>query len=104
MFGISSFAPGRTRSLIAAAKGVLSMPRFGAIRLMNDNRGVFGVNLGHLWQEVAALRRALGEIMAHCEAERFVPTVDRTFAFDEAAKAHEYLQSRASFGKVLLHP
>ncbi|HWB76992.1 MAG TPA: zinc-binding dehydrogenase [Nannocystaceae bacterium] len=104
MFGISSFAPGRTRSLIAAARGVMSMPRFGAIRLMNDNRGVFGVNLGHLWQEVAALRRALAEIMAHCEAGRFVPTVDTSFAFDEAAKSHEHLQSRASFGKVLLHP
>ncbi len=104
MFGISSFAPGRKRSLVAAARGMLSMPRFGAIPLMNDNKGVFGVNLGHLWQEVAALRRALAEIMAHCEAGRFVPTVDRSFAFTDAAQAHEHLQGRGSFGKVLLHP
>jgi synaptic vesicle membrane protein VAT-1 len=104
MFGISSFAPGRKRSLIAAARGVLTMPRFGSIRLMNDNRGVFGVNLGHLWNEGALLRRALGEIISHCAAGRFVPTVDRSFSFEQAADAHAHLQGRGSFGKILLHP
>jgi len=30
------------------------------------------------------------------------PTVDRTFHFAEIQKAHEYLESNASFGKVVL--
>ncbi|MBC8069709.1 MAG: zinc-binding dehydrogenase [Deltaproteobacteria bacterium] len=104
MFGVSSFAPGKTRSLVAAVRGVLTMPRFGSIRLMNDNRGVFGVNLGHLWNETAFLQRALGRIIAHCESGEFVPTVDRSFPFDQAGDAHAHLQGRGSFGKVLLHP
>jgi NADPH:quinone reductase len=33
---------------------------------------------------------------------RFRPIVDRTFPLEEAAAAHEYLESGAQFGKVVL--
>ncbi len=104
LFGVSSFAPGQRRNLIAAARGLLAMPRFGPIGLMNDNRGVFGVNLGHLWGEGARLRAMLAEIMALVSDGTFSPVVDRTFPFAEAAAAHRYIQERRNFGKVLLVP
>jgi len=104
LFGISSFAPGQRRSLLAALRGVVGMPRFGAIELMNDNRGVLGVNLGHLWDEMALLGDAMTEILDHCAAGRFAPVVDSTVPMAEAARAHARLQSRGSFGKVLLVP
>ncbi len=103
-FGASSFAPGKTRSIVAALKGLASMGRFGVMAMMNDNRGAHGVNLGHLWHEADALRAMLTEIVALVADGTFAPVVDATFPFDRAAEAHAYLQDRKNFGKVLLTP
>lgn len=102
MFGVASFAPGRTRSLLAAVRGLVGMPRFSPISMMNDNRGVFGINLGHLWDETAMLDRAFAEILARCDDGTYAPVVDRTFPLAEAGAAHAALQSRATFGKIVL--
>lgn len=104
MFGASTIAPGERRSLIAIARGLLTMPRFGAIELMNDNRVVAGVNLGHLWGEPAKIRRMLDDIVGHVASGDFSPVVDRVFSFEEAGEAHAYIQARRNFGKVLLRP
>jgi NADPH:quinone reductase-like Zn-dependent oxidoreductase len=104
MFGVSSFAPGKRRSVLAALGGLLRMPKFRPIGLMNDNRGVFGVNLGHLWDEAPALRRMLGEVLSHVPSGKISPVVDRSFPFAAAHEAHSYLQDRKNFGKVVLTP
>lgn len=104
MFGISSFAPGKRRSIVAALRGVVGMPRFGAIRLMNDNKGVFGINLGRLWSELGVLEGAMTDILRHAADGAIDPVVDSAVPFAEAARAHERLQSRGSFGKVVLVP
>ncbi len=101
-FGASSLAPGTRRNLVAAIRGMIRMPRFGAIRLMDDNRSVAGVNLGHLWDETAMLRPQFEAIMAHAAAGRVRPVIDRVFELENAAAAHERLQSRQSVGKILL--
>ncbi len=104
LFGVSSMAPGEKRSLVAAARGLISMPAFRPIGLMNDNRGVFGVNLGHLWDRAGELKEMLVEILKLVEAGQLDPIVDATYPFDRAAEAHRHLQSRKNFGKVLLVP
>jgi synaptic vesicle membrane protein VAT-1 len=104
MFGISSFAPGQRRSVLAALRGVVGMPRYGSIKLMQDNRGVFGINLGRLWDEMGALEDAMTSILRHTAAGELDPVVDSAVPMAEAARAHERLQSRGSFGKVVLVP
>ena len=54
-------APGRAGRSLVAARQLLSVPRFSPIALMDDNRGVAGVNMGHLWGEPEMV---LGEIEA----------------------------------------
>jgi NADPH:quinone reductase-like Zn-dependent oxidoreductase len=104
VFGVSSFAPGTKRSMVAALSGMWKMPSFKPIALMNRNRGVFGVNLGHLWDRGPELRSMLAEMLALFGDKTFEPVVDRTFTFDEADAAHRYIQERKNFGKVLLEP
>jgi NADPH:quinone reductase-like Zn-dependent oxidoreductase len=102
-FGVSSLAPSHTRRLAAVLLGLARMPRFGPTRLMNENRGVLGVNLGRLWDH-PLLPIALREILQLTDEGTLTPVVDRTFPLAEAAAAHEYLQQRRNFGKVLLAP
>jgi NADPH:quinone reductase-like Zn-dependent oxidoreductase len=104
LFGVSSFAPGKKRQLTTALLGLLRMPKFKPVPLMNENRGVFGVNMGHLWDRGDALAAMMREIVDLCGAGTLAPVVDRTFPFAEAGAAHEYIQERKNFGKVLLTP
>jgi NADPH:quinone reductase-like Zn-dependent oxidoreductase len=104
MFGVSSFAPRPRRSPLAALRGVLALGAFFPIGLMNGNRGVMGVNLGHLWSEGRLLRTMLENILELVAEGKLDPVLDRRFGFSEAPAAHRYIQDRANFGKVLLEP
>jgi NADPH:quinone reductase-like Zn-dependent oxidoreductase len=101
-FGVSAMAPGRRKNLFAAIRSLVRMPRFGPIALMNDNRAVAGVNLGHLWDETGMLVPQFEAIIEHAAAGRIRPLIDGTYDLGRAADAHERLQSRLSVGKVLL--
>jgi NADPH:quinone reductase-like Zn-dependent oxidoreductase len=80
------------------------MPKFKPIPMMNKNRGVFGVNMGHMWHLGDVLLGMLSEIHDLVGEGVFSPTVDKSFRFAEAAAAHQYIQDRKNFGKVLLVP
>lgn len=104
MFGASSFSPGKTMDIFAVLKGLISMPWFHPLPLLDKNLGVFGTNMGHLWDEFGRLRPDMIEILRLVEDGTFAPVVDKVFSFDEAPAAHHYLQDRKNFGKVLLKP
>ncbi len=104
LFGVSSFNPGLTRNLFAALKGIVKTPRFHPFNLMNDNKGVHGVNLGHLWHRLPAMRGMFDRIVELAGEGVLTPVIDATFDFTQAAEAHHYIQARRNFGKVLLTP
>lgn len=102
MYGVSSIAPGERRSWWRALTTLARMPAFRPLSLMNRNRGVFGLNLGHLWDERGQLAEAMTQLVADVAAGRLRPVVARTFPLDRAADAHRFIQSRSNIGKVVL--
>lgn len=103
-YGFSANNSGTSRNLLNVAWQVMRMPFFNAISLMNENRTVTGVNMGHLFAHVDIVRPQLVALLKMYEAGQIKPTVDRTFPFAEAAAAHQYLHDRKARGKVLLVP
>ena len=103
-FGFANLASGPRRSILTAARQLLSVPRFSPIALMDDNRGVAGVNLGHLWGEPEMVLGELRALLALFREGRIRPRIDSTFRLEEGGRAHERLQGRGSVGKVLLIP
>src|SRR5439155_1112900 len=99
-FGFSASAPGTSRRIPTALWQLIRMPRFSPITLMNDNRVVMGVNLGHLWGETALLRRDLTRLLDYFRAGKINPTVGKTFPLTDAAAAHAYIQGRQNVGMV----
>ena len=73
-------------------------------KLINDNKALIGVNLGHLWGETAMLVGWLRRILDWYREGKVRPTVGARFAFDRAAEAHHYIQDRKNLGKVVLLP
>jgi NADPH:quinone reductase-like Zn-dependent oxidoreductase len=106
MFGASAVVTGERRSIASAVRTMASMPwfRFTPIALMNENKGVFGVNLGHLWNEVDRIGSWMETLLAEYRAGAIAPVVAQTFALADAADAHRYIQERKNIGKVLLLP
>jgi len=103
-YGASGLAEGRTRNLVKALWGLIRFPKFGPLALMNDNRAVAGVNLGHLWSEQALLAPQMKALLDYARERKITPRVDRSFSFAEAAAAHQYIHDRRNIGKVLLKP
>jgi NADPH:quinone reductase-like Zn-dependent oxidoreductase len=102
IFGLSSAAAGEQRNLWHAFRAWLATPRFNPLSLINRNRGVFGLNVGHLWEERRQLAGTMEMIISELRAERIKPVVARTFPLERAADAHRFIQSRGNIGKVIL--
>ena len=102
IFGLSAAAPGERRSLWRAFGAWMATPRFDPMSLINRNRGVFGLHVGHLWDERRQLAPLMEMLVNELRAGRIVPVVARTFPLDRAAEAHRFIQSRANIGKVVL--
>ncbi len=103
-FGASAASQDQKRNLWRAGKAIASFPLYHPIALMNSNRGVFGINLGQLWDHTELLQASLGELMRLWSEGVIDPIVDSTYPFDRAGDAHDQLQLARNFGKVLLIP
>ncbi len=104
-FGLSAAAPnGTTRNLFHALGALLQIRRFSPLTLMDDNKTVSGVNMGHLFDRLDLLLPQLHALVDLYEKRLIKPHVARTFSFEEAAAAHQFLHDRKAIGKVLLVP
>jgi NADPH:quinone reductase-like Zn-dependent oxidoreductase len=101
-FGWANMVQGEKRSLLHVASQFVQLKRYSPLDLMDKNRGVSGVNLGHLWDEEALLGHHLERLLALYEAGAVKPHVDRVFPLEQAAAAHAHVQARKNVGKVLL--
>jgi NADPH:quinone reductase-like Zn-dependent oxidoreductase len=102
IFGLSAAAPGERRSWLRALAAWMASPRFDPMSLMNRNRGVFGLHIGHLWSERRQLAPFMDLLLSELRAGRIAPVVARTFPLERAAEAHRFIQSRQNIGKVVL--
>jgi NADPH:quinone reductase-like Zn-dependent oxidoreductase len=106
MFGLSAGVSGKDRSRWSFLRAALALPwfKFTPVRLIDENKGVFGVNVGHLWNEVDRVRAWMDTLVEWYRAGEVRPVVAASFPFDRAAEAHHYIQDRKNVGKVLLVP
>ncbi len=104
-FGLSTSA-GETRSLWSTLQAGLAVPwfRINPVSLMNDNKGVLGVNMGHLWDEADRVSDWVRKIVQLHGEGQIRPHVHAVLPFSRAAEAHQILHDRLNMGKVVLVP
>jgi NADPH:quinone reductase-like Zn-dependent oxidoreductase len=103
-FGMSSVLAGNTRSIVNALWQLLSVKKWSPMKLMDDNKTVGGTNMAHLFTRPDLIEPQLVALMEMYRNGELQPHVDKSFPFDEAAAAHQYLHDRKAKGKVLLVP
>ena len=101
MLGLSSMS-GERRSSLRVLQSWWAMKSFTPLSLINRNRGVFGLNVGHLWDERRQLQPLMDLLLSELSASRLEPIVAKTFPLERVADAHRYIHSRSNIGKVVL--
>lgn len=109
MYGLSEATKEGGRDLPAALKSLAKMPLatipwWKSLALMNENKGIFGLNMLKWWDREGSLDRVTEPLMADLEAGRLVPVVAEAFPFERAGEAHEFIAQRRNVGKVVLFP
>ena len=109
MYGLSENTNAGARDLPATLKSLLKMPLatmpwWKSLMLMNENKGVFGLNMLSWWEREGNLDRVTEPLMADLEAGRLQPLVGASFPFERAGEAHEFIAQRRNVGKVVLFP
>ena len=109
MYGLSEVTNESGRDIPAALKSLAKMPLatlpwWKSLALMNENKGVFGLNMLKWWDREGSLDRVTEPLMADLEAGRLDPVVAESFPFERAGEAHEFIAQRRNVGKVVLFP
>jgi len=102
MFGVSTVTESTMGRVFRFIKLLAQMPWYNPLGLMNANKSVFGVNLGHMWKEGDKIAGWMQEILKGVEDGWVRPHVDRTFLFEQAGEAHAYIEARKNIGKIVL--
>lgn len=104
VFGISEVVGSGLRTKLKLAKTFVRMSSFHAITMMKANKGVFGVDIGNLWQENEKMRIWMKAVLRGVKEGWICPHVDKVFSFEDVGKAHAYIEGRKNIGKVVLVP
>jgi len=109
MYGLSENSDSGVRNIPATLKSLAKMPLatmpwWKSLMVMNENKGVFGLNMLSWWDREGNLDRVTEPLMADLAAGRLDPVVGGAFPFDRAGEAHEFIAQRRNVGKVVLLP
>jgi len=109
MYGLADVQTGDKRDLPAVLRNLARMPFatvpwWKSLSMMNENKGVFGLNMLHWWDEEGTLERVTEPLAAALANGEVQPVVAESFPFDRAGDAHRFLQERHNIGKVVLAP
>jgi NADPH:quinone reductase-like Zn-dependent oxidoreductase len=109
MYGLSEGSKDGERSIAAMLKSLVSMPSatmpwWKSLLIMNENKGVFGLNMLKWWDAEGSLDRVLDPLSADLDAGRLDPVVAEAFPFERAGEAHQFIAERRNVGKVVLFP
>ena len=108
-YGLSEVQTGEKRNLPGLLKGVAAMttatmPWWKSLMMLNENKGVFGLNMLHWWEREGSLSRVMEPLADGFASGAYVPVVAEAFPFEKAADAHRFIHERKNVGKVVLVP
>ena len=102
MFGISVVTRSKLLGPLRLLPVALGMPFFHPVSLMDRNKSVFGVNLGHLWHETDMIAGWMRRLLKGVADGWVRPHVDKSFPLAQVGEAQSYIEERKNTGKIVL--
>ena len=72
--------------------------------MMNDNRGISGVNMGHLWDDVDLIMEEAQALLDLYRGGKIRPHIGGSYPFSRAVDAYGELENGKNVGKIVLTP
>jgi NADPH:quinone reductase-like Zn-dependent oxidoreductase len=109
MYGLAEASTGTGRSIpkllgSLALMPTATMPWWKSLQVMNENKGVFGLNMLSWWDREGSIERITGPLIEQIEEGGLEPVVAESFPFEQAGDAHQFIADRKNIGKVVLTP
>jgi NADPH2:quinone reductase len=97
--GVSNFTQKNKLQLLWE---LMRRPKLDTISLLRHSTGFYGVYLARLTERPHLFRSIMQNVFKQYLEGKIKPHIGKTFAFEQVAEAHAYLESRQSVGKLLL--
>ena len=79
------------------------IPRVNLLSMLGKSQGILAFHVGRLLDDnYAIIREIYLELVNFVQENNIFPLIGKIFSLDEIADAHIFIESRKSFGKVLL--
>ncbi len=110
MYGASEVQSGSgKRDIPAALRSIArmplaTMPWWKSLGVLNENKGVFGLNMLAWWDREGSIQRITEPLLEGFQNGELKPVVAEAFPFDRAPNSHRFIEERRNVGKVLLVP
>ncbi len=101
VYGFANLQKGRFNPLHVLGQ-LARVPRFSPLRLMAENRGVIGVNMGHLFGRGDLLFGEMRALLALYEQGKIAPVIDCVLPLENAADGYRRIASAQNVGKVVV--
>lgn len=77
-------------------------PRVDVIDFMKKSHGFYAVHIGYLLKDPDKIAEMVNQMLQFIKKHKIKPVVGKVFSFEELPKAHEYMESRKSMGKIVV--
>ncbi|MDH5589276.1 MAG: zinc-binding dehydrogenase [Gemmatimonadota bacterium] len=77
-------------------------PRMGLTEMFKGSNGILSTHLGYLLRDPERVAGVWGELTAFVRTHGLRPAVGHVLPFEEMADAHRLMESRESYGKIVL--
>ena len=109
MYGLSEASTEKGRNIPRALSALARMPTatlpwWKSLAVMNENKGVFGLNMLKWWDTEGTINRAIDPMLLDLKSGSLDPVVAEAFPFERAGEAHTFIAERRNIGKVVLVP
>ncbi len=101
-YGVTDLVAGGKRNLPKVLWKYLNLPRIKVLDLIQNNRGVFGLALNRLVNEMSLIAEPLRELISLYAQGIIKPNIGAVFQAEKASEAHRLLESGKSTGKIIL--
>jgi NADPH:quinone reductase-like Zn-dependent oxidoreductase len=92
----------QTSNRLGMILGFLSMKFLSAALLLRDSHGITGINMLKLGGDPQRIRTRMEDVFNLWSGDVLKPYIGARFPLEEAARAHQAVESRSVTGKVIL--
>lgn len=101
VFGVSEMLSTGKKNYFNMISSYLSMRKIDTLNLIENNMGIFGLNVLKMWDD-DNIALYMDNIINEFAQNNYKVYISDTFPLEDVGSAHKYIQERKNIGKVVL--